>query len=167
MSWSTIFWKEEEEEEESLRSDLPSSEFLNKQQPINILLKGKEILRINLGRSSLNDDFWLIPSFRCPHTTLLRIVKDSISRSIHMVDNCLFDNNDRLIALCTNNSRHSCWIIIIIMKKNCTFLFHGCQPKTSRFFLLFRDILIHLDWMLLKAFYDYGSWRRVPLIPEE
>lgn len=30
-------------------------------------------------------------------------VVDSISRSVHVGDNCLFDNNDGLIALSTNN----------------------------------------------------------------
>ena len=38
------------------------------------------------------------------------LVKDSISRSVHVGDNCLFDNNDRLIVLCTSNSKYSCRI---------------------------------------------------------
>jgi len=39
----------------------------------------------------------------------------SISRSVHVGDNCLFDNNDRLIALCMNNSKHLSRIIMMIM----------------------------------------------------
>ena len=67
-----------------------------------------------------------------------RIVRDSISRSIHMGDNCLFDNNDRLIALCINKSRRA--LVGLQCKEVRLSIFKYCQSMIELDFSRKKDI---------------------------